>query len=272
MDGTSKQSEKGSWKSYISLLFKLMLVILAIDTFLKGEFVWFIATLLAIFLTFLPAILRRDFNVNLPLVLDVAITLSLFFHTVGGYLNFYESVQYYDHLTHFISSTAVALIGVAALYVLAFHTDLVTLPPAGFGLFTIFFVMSMGVVWEFMEWGIDILTGTQLQHGLDDTMLDFVFDTMAGVLVGIIATLWLRRKVLEETQPFLEVGDIKNSVGYLRWKEITKKDRALRDRIMLSFKDPVLLDSILDDIVEKSHYISEVQKDMWARMKKEFHR
>jgi hypothetical protein len=270
MEEPSSTNGKSNWKSYVSMLFKLMLVILAIDTFLKGEYIWFLATLVAIFFSFLPAILRRDYNVNLPLVLDIAITLSLFFHTIGGYLDFYENIQYYDHLTHFISSAAVALIGVAALYVLAFHTNLVTLPPAGFGIFTVLFVMSMGVVWEFLEWGMDIFTGTQLQHGLDDTMLDFAFDTIAGVLVGIIATLWLKRRVIEETMPFLEIGDIKNSVGYKRWQVIMKKDKSLKDKIFLTFKDPVMLDSILDDIVEKSHYLDDVQKSTWAKVKKEF--
>lgn len=270
MEEPIRNRGKINWKSYVSMLFKLMLVILAIDTFRKGEHVWFIVTLIAIFLSFLPAILRRDYNVNLPLVIDVAITFSLFFHTVGGYLNFYESIPYYDHLTHFISSSAVALIGVAALYVLAFHTNLVTLPPAGFGIFTIFFVMSMGVVWEFLEWSIDSFTGTQLQHGLGDTMMDLMFDTVAGLLIGIIAILWLKKRAVEETQPFLEIGDIKNSIGYKRWKVIMKKDKSLKDKIYLTFKDPVMLDSILDDIVEKSHYLDDVQKGTWAKIKEEF--
>ncbi|MBA3044965.1 MAG: DUF2238 domain-containing protein [Candidatus Thermoplasmatota archaeon] len=261
--------EKVRWEIYLGLLLRIALIILAIETLFKGEYSWFIFTTFAVFLTFLPSILKRDFNVNPPLILDISITMSVFLHTIGGYLNFYYTVPYFDHLTHFISSVTIALIGVSTLYILNYHTKLVNLPPLGFGLFTIFFVMSMGVVWEFIEWGIDLAVGSQLQFGLQDTMLDLMFDAIAGLCVSIIAVLWLRKKKIHETYSLIEVGDIVNSIGYQRWKFMTGRDAKFKDRIIKSFKDPMLLNGILDDVVEKSKYISDIQKSLWKKKKDE---
>jgi short subunit fatty acids transporter len=57
----------------------------------------------------------------------------------------------------------------------------------------------MGMVWEFLEWGFDLMVGTTLQRGLYDTMLDLLFDTVAGIVIGTVSALKLSRgEPLEE--------------------------------------------------------------------------
>ena len=177
----------------VSFFLKFAIALLAVVAFIRLEYVWVIGIMFALFLTLVPTILERDFKVKLPLIFDVAITISVFFHVIGGYVDFYDYVPYYDHFTHFISAATVSLIGVTLLYDLAFHVHIVKLPPLGFGIFTVLFAMSMGVTWEFLEWGFDLMVGTALQRGLHDTMLDLFFDTIAGIIIGTVAALKLLR-------------------------------------------------------------------------------
>ncbi|HDS44734.1 MAG TPA: hypothetical protein ENN68_01315 [Methanomicrobia archaeon] len=180
-------------KHLVSIFLKLAIAVMSVVSLLRGDYVWFIGGAFALFLTLVPTILERDFKMELPLIFDTTITISIFFHAIGSYHGFYYNVPFYDHFTHFVSAATVSLIGVTLLYDLAFHVRIVKLPPLGFGIFTVLFVMSMGLVWEFLEWGFDLMLGTTLQRGLHDTMLDLLFDTIAGVIVGTISTLKLSR-------------------------------------------------------------------------------
>ncbi len=183
----------------MSFFLKLVIAVLALVAFLRVEYVWFIGISFALFLTLVPTILERDFKMKLPLIFDIAITVSVFLHVIGGYQDFYDYVPFYDHFTHFVSAATVSLIGVTLLYDLAFHVRIVKLPPLGFGIFTVLFAMSMGMVWEFLEWGFDLMVGTTLQRGLYDTMLDLLFDTVAGIVIGTVSALKLSRgEPLEE--------------------------------------------------------------------------
>ena len=240
---------------------------MAVLTLIRGEYVWFIGTMFALFLTMIPTILERDFFVQLPLIFDVAITISIFLHVVGGYVRWYESIPYYDHLTHFLSSATISLIGVTLLYIIVFTMNRTYLPPLFFGFFTVIFTISMGVMWEFLEWGFDLAFGTELQLGLNDTMLDLVFDTIAGLIVGASATVQLKR---DEGKRFrdIRIGDIKSSTAYRRWQMLKDKDVELRDKIRTAFRDPIILEGIFDYIVKEYNEISIEEEKMWNRLKK----
>jgi len=258
--------------SIISLILKVLLLVLAVITLLKGEYVWFIGVSFSLVLTSIPSLLARDFSVRLPLVFDLSITLSIFLHVVGGYGNWYESIPYYDHLTHFVSSVTVSLIGLMMLYLMIIHFEVAKVPPLVFGFFTVMFAMAMGVVWEFLEWGFDIIFGTELQRGLNDTMLDFVFDTTAGVVVGAIATTTLKKAGKFEYKMDIFIGDIKESKGYQRWQLLTDKHRGLKEKIQTSFHDPIVLDSVFDFIVAESKHISKAEKRIWHGFKEKMHK
>ena len=252
-----------NWERYLSFNLKLVLMAMAAITFYKSEYTWFVWALGALLLSFAPAILKHDFNVKLPIVLDFAITVSIFLHVIGGYLNLYYTIPYYDHLTHFLSSATIALLSVTLLYVMAFNFKIIKFPPVGFGILVIFTTMSMGVIWEFMEWGSDMMLGTNLQWGLHDTMMDLFFDTIAGVLVATVAVMRLKVGDYVLTESLVEVGDVRNSIGYRRWRELSASDRKLARGILRSFKDPVMMDGIIKYIVNESNYVTEAQREAW---------
>ena len=154
-------------------------------------------TALALVVTRLPGILERDFGIPMDAGLTLWITSAVFAHAFGTVglpwtpLSPYQSVWWYDHLTHGLSASVVAAVGYATARALDVHSDEVTLPPEFMTLFIFLFVLAFGVLWEVLEFTIAGVSATLgfgsvlTQYGLSDTMLDLVFDTVGGAVVAI---------------------------------------------------------------------------------------
>lgn len=147
-------------------------------------------------ITFLPAILQRDYEIPMDAGLTLWITGAVFLHAIGSY-KFYNVVPGWDHLTHALSSTIVAATGYATIRAIDEHTDDIYLPPKFTFVFLLLFVLAFGVVWEVIEFTADgIATRTDTvsvlaQHGIKDTMLDLLFDAIGAVIVAIWGTAYL---------------------------------------------------------------------------------
>jgi hypothetical protein len=153
--------------------------------------------------TQLPAVLERDYQIPMDPALTLWITIAVFLHALGtaglpgSATNLYRSVWWWDHLTHTLSSSIVAAAGYATARAIELHSDAVSLPDRFMFVFILLFVLAFGVFWEVIEFavaGIASLSGTQsvlTQYGLDDTMLDLLFDTLGGLVVAVWGTAHL---------------------------------------------------------------------------------
>ncbi|MDY6817835.1 MAG: hypothetical protein SVG88_04160 [Halobacteriales archaeon] len=153
--------------------------------------------------TQLPAILERDYDIPMDPGLTLWIVSAVFLHawgTVGlpgAEESFYRSLWWWDHLTHALSSSVVAAVGYSTIRALDEHSDLISIPPKLMFVFIILFVVAFGVVWEVIEFAIGgiaaVLGGEAVltQYGLDDTMLDLIFDVVGGILVAVWGTAYL---------------------------------------------------------------------------------
>jgi hypothetical protein len=153
--------------------------------------------------TQLPAVLERDYHIPMDPALTLWITAAVFLHALGtaglpgSETNFYRSIPWWDHLTHTLSSSIVAAAGYATARAVELHSDAVSLPGRFMFVFILLFVLAFGVFWEVIEFGVAglaALLGTQsvlTQYGLEDTMLDLLFDTLGGVVVAVWGTAHL---------------------------------------------------------------------------------
>ncbi|SEL65820.1 hypothetical protein SAMN04488691_106234 [Haloferax larsenii] len=153
--------------------------------------------------TYLPAILERDYRIPMDAGLTLWISSAAFLHALGtvglpgSETNFYAGIGWWDHLTHALSSSVVAAAGYATVRALDEHTDAIYLPPRFMFVFILLFVLAFGVFWEVIEFavsGVAALAGTGsvlTQYGLDDTLLDLVFDAIGGLIVALWGTAHL---------------------------------------------------------------------------------
>jgi hypothetical protein len=147
--------------------------------------------------TKLPAVLERDYSLELDAALTLWLTAAVFLHTIGvvGIPGTeavpYRSVPGYDHVTHALSASVVAGVGYVTVRALDAHSDEVSLPRRFTFVFVLLFVLAFGVGWEILEFSIGLTTdalGMEVsgatQHGLEDTMMDLVFNGLGGLVVA----------------------------------------------------------------------------------------
>jgi len=154
----------------------------------------------------LPPVLERDYEIPMDPALTLWITAAAFLHALGTVgipgsgASFYQNVGWWDHLTHALSSSVVAAAGYATVRALDQHHDGIELPGRFVFVFVLTFVVAFGVVWEVLEFALGYvgsITGEQVltQYGLEDTMLDLVFDIVGGVVAAVWGTAYLSNVV-----------------------------------------------------------------------------
>ena len=154
--------------------------------------------------TQLPALLERRFNITMDVGLVLWITLAMFLHAFGtlplpglGFASLYGETWWWDHMTHALSSSLVVGSAYAVTRALQEHTEYIDLGPKFTFAYLLVFVMAFGVFWELVEFYIAVsaellgIPRVLTQYGLEDTVLDLVYNTVGGLLVAIFGTAYL---------------------------------------------------------------------------------
>ncbi|MDS0243037.1 MULTISPECIES: hypothetical protein [unclassified Haloferax] len=167
---------------------------------------------LALSATFLPAVLRRDWQIRLHPLLGLWLALAVLLHAVGM-LGPYNYIDWWDHVTHTLSATVVAAVGYVTARAVDEYTEAVYLPDRFMFVYVLLFTLAAGVFWEVLEFGARLAAeavGSEsvlVQYGLGDTIVDLIFDTVGAVLVALFGTPPLAdtidsvRERLERTRP-----------------------------------------------------------------------
>lgn len=142
--------------------------------------------------TALPTVLRRDFDIYLSPLLTLWISGAVTLHAIGMF-GLYDNVWWWDHLTHFVSAAMVAGTGYALTVTLDEHSDAVHFPRSFLTVYVFLFTAAAGVFWELIE-----MVGRELArtfgfeavlvvYGLEDTMMDLIFNMAGAVVVAVVA-------------------------------------------------------------------------------------
>ncbi|MFP9062239.1 hypothetical protein ACLI4R_17185 [Natrialbaceae archaeon A-chndr2] len=152
--------------------------------------------LIALSITVIPAVMKRDLKLAVDPGLAIWVTSAVFLHAIGT-AGLYDAFGPWDHLTHTLSATVVGAGGYATLRAIHIHDPAIHLPRWALFAFTVVFVLAMGVIWEILEFIVDqgaLMLGIEpvlAQHGIDDTMLDMLFNTLGAVVVATWGTVYL---------------------------------------------------------------------------------
>jgi len=179
---------------------------------ITGNPTWVPAAIIALIVSEVPSVLRRDLRLVLPVELNLWIVLALFLHVVGGFSGFYDSVPGWDHLTHAMSASLVAALGFVTVVVLDKYVDSIYLPRLFLAFFIVMLTMAIGVCWELMEYLNDVLTGSELQYSLTDTMTDLLFDAFGGFIVGAYGAHYLTHVPPDRFVESLQLEEAKEKI------------------------------------------------------------
>ena len=145
---------------------------------------------LALGVTFLPAVLERDYRISASPWLVAFISGAVFLHTLGM-VGLYDGLWWFDHLTHTLSASIVAGVGYAVVTAIDEYSDEVYLSPRFTFVFVLSVTLALGVFWEVLEFALRVLAQALgmapvlVQYGLGDTLADLVFD-LVGALVAAL--------------------------------------------------------------------------------------
>jgi len=181
----------------ISYVLKIIMIIFLFISIWKLFWIWIFGCILALIVSFVPTILKRNYQITLPLVLEILITIALILHVGGGLLGAY-GITHYDTLTHFVSSFLVAFLAFVVIYILDEYWDGLIMDKYALAFLVVITTIAMGVVWEFNEWITDILFGTHEQWGYDDTIKDLFIDMIAGLVMAFIGVAMIKRGSFDE--------------------------------------------------------------------------
>lgn len=131
---------------------------------------------LTLLLFTIPTIIDRKLNIKLPSVLEGIILLFIFAAEILGEIHgFYLKIPYWDTLLHTMNGFVMAAIGFAMIDILNQNPRLhFNMSPIFVAFVSFCFSMTIGVLWEFFEYGMDLYTFSDMQK-----------DSVVGVLSSI---------------------------------------------------------------------------------------
>ena len=149
-----KNMSKGRKIIYLTLRF--LIIICMIREFMNGNIQNGFLCILSLFLFLLPSLAENIFKIDLPEVLEIAIYLFIFSAEILGEINnFYGLIPSFDNVLHTINGFLSASIGFSLIYLLNENIKNVKLSPIFVAIVAFCFSMTIGVLWEFFEYGMD---------------------------------------------------------------------------------------------------------------------
>jgi hypothetical protein len=134
--------------------------------------------------------------INLPRVYDLCFTAAMVLQGFGEALGVYDRLLVFDDLVHFtlpMLTAPVLYIALARLDVVPDPRDETRLQHYA-GIFTVSTALgiTIGALWELVEWGADTWFGTHLQLSNDDTVGDLLRDSIGSVAGALLLVAWAR--------------------------------------------------------------------------------
>ncbi len=211
-NGEEKAMQRKKGQVLTSFFLRIIMIALFLIALWQSDLNWVFGAGFAVFLTFVPMLLERNYHISLPWILEILIVFALFLHIGGGVLSIYYTIPLYDKFAHFVSSFLVAFISFAVIYILDEYWTGLHMDRRAMAFVVIVSTMAFGVVWEFIEWGSDLIFVTHEQWGLTDTMTDLLVDTIGGILMALFGVslmksgkwLSLTKEFNEDVETFLD--------------------------------------------------------------------
>ncbi len=145
-------------------ILRVLIIVVMIRQIFQGNIENALLCVLSLILLLLPVLIERRFKVDLPVTLEISILLFIFASEILGEINnFYGVFKDFDTILHTLNGFLCASIGFSLVYLLNENIESFNLSPVFVVLVSFCFSMTVGVCWEFFEYGMDSFVGTDMQ-------------------------------------------------------------------------------------------------------------
>ena len=165
LDKLKKRFKKTSKKELIIYFtLRILIILCLIGELLRGNYENALLCVLSLALFFLPAIAERTFKIDLPEIMEIIIFFFIFAAEILGEINnFYGIFKNFDTILHTLNGFLCASFGFSLVCLLNENITQVKLSPLFVAIVAFCFSMTIGVAWEFFEYGMDNIIGLDMQ-------------------------------------------------------------------------------------------------------------
>ena len=149
-----KETKRSSLAIYLILRF--LVVICMILQIIRGDLNNALLCLLSLVLLFAPLFIQNKYEITLPDSLEISIYLFIFSAEILGEINnFYGIIPHWDTCLHTINGFLATAVGFSLVDLLNKNSKDINLSPFYLCLVAFCFSMTIGILWEFFEYGGD---------------------------------------------------------------------------------------------------------------------
>ena len=196
----------------IFTILRVLIVVIMIRSIFIGNYEGVFTCVLTLLLLLIPSFLKGALRISIPPLFESIIYLFIFSANILGELaHFYAHIPIWDTMLHTLNGFLFAAVGYSTVDLLNRSSKKIKLSPLYLTLVAFCVSMTIGVLWEFFECGMDLFFGTDMQK-------DFIVDT-------------IRSTKLDPTnnQNVIVVKDIVNTTITTRSGEVTTIDGGYLD-------------------------------------------
>lgn len=164
--------ETGRKALLVYLILRTLIILCMILQIVRGDMNNAFLCLLSLVLLLLPSIIQHKLDITLPNTLEIIIYLFIFAAEILGEIsNFYGIIPYWDTMLHTINGFLCAAIGFSIVDFLNKSDAKIHLSPKYLCVVAFCFSMTIGILWEFFEYGADKIFLLDMQK---DTIISTV--------------------------------------------------------------------------------------------------
>ena len=160
------KKNKGVFVVYI--LLRALVIGAMVLSCIRGNYENLFYCSLALVLFLIPAFFEKNFDIDIPNILEGIILLFIFASVVLGEMgNYYTKIPMWDTILHTLNGFLCAAVGFGLVDILNRHEKVkFRLSPLFLALVAFCFSMTIGVLWEFFEFGMDVFFGKDMQKDM----------------------------------------------------------------------------------------------------------
>ena len=140
----------------IYMILRILVIVCMVLQIIRGDWNNAFLCILSLLLFALPTFIEDKFKIDIPSVLQAIIYIFIFSAEILGEINnFYGIIPHWDTVLHTINGFLAAGIGFSLIDLLNQNSKSINLSPIFVAIVAFCFSMTIGVLWEFFEYGVD---------------------------------------------------------------------------------------------------------------------
>ena len=185
----------------VYLILRLIVIAMLVVNLLEQDYESAFICVLSLILFLFPAFLQKQLRIYIPSLMEIVILLFIFGAEILGELqNYYGQYPYWDTMLHTVNGFICAAFGFSLIDILTRNRQQkFRLSPLYVSLVAFCFSMTVGVLWEFFEYGMDVIFLTDMQK-------DTILHSMATVQLRGDGTVEVLRDISAVTVNGRELG------------------------------------------------------------------